>query len=634
MYTPVTTEAFATYGVIDNGAIAQPLQTPTGVVPQYGGLEVDTSSTAMQTLTDAVVYMNDYPYESADAYASRIIALTSLRDVFAAFGGAGVPTPAQVDARINADIKSLQALQNGDGGFSTWTRDGDPQPYISVEAAEALVLARLAGFAVSDSARDRALAYIRDIESKFPSYWDTPERHATSAYALHVRFEAGDRDAAKADALYRSDPALPLDTATRGCGRWWTIPPSAARSRRRSRIGPTKSRARRRSPRRTATSANLVLGSDRRTDGIVLDALITMQPGSDLIPKVVAGLIGNQVQGRWDNIQENGFILVALHRYFEKYETQTPSFVARAWLGDTFAAQHSFQGRSIDTQHTLVPMTDLDHNPNIVLQKDGTGRLYYRLGLQYAPSNFKLGALDEGFVVDRRYQAVNDPGDVRQDKDGVWHIKPGAMVRVKLTMEADTNHTNMALVDNLPAGLEAVNPALAASPRPPAQKPAAGARRPVSPCGTDRHGSTTRTCATIASRRSAPISTAGRTTTRTWHAPRRSATSSCLRPKPRRSTRPRCSDGRPATGSTSGDGYPIMRSAKARNRSIFSCSGCVSGSTVYGHRKPTITSVTPAILQPVHAVGRERIHRDHVDLEFAGPTEVGAHLVQLGEHRA
>ena len=106
-----------------------------------------------------------------------------------------------------------------------------------------------------------------------------------------------------------------------------------------------------------------MLGSDRRTDGIVLDALITMQPDSDLIPKVVAGLIGNQVKGRWDNIQENGFILVALQRYFAKYEAQTPAFVARVWLGDTFAAEHSFQGRSIDRQHTLVPMNDLGRRP-------------------------------------------------------------------------------------------------------------------------------------------------------------------------------------------------------------------------------------------------------------------------------
>jgi uncharacterized protein YfaS (alpha-2-macroglobulin family) len=141
--------------------------------------------------------------------------------------------------------------------------------------------------------------------------------------------------------------------------------------------------------------------------------------------------------------------------------------VARAWLGDTYAAEHSFQGRSIDTQHTLVPMTDLAGNPNIVLQKAGAGRLYYRLGLRYAPSSLKLDARDEGFVVDREYEAVNDPGDVRRDADGVWHIKAGAMVRVKLTMVADTNHTNMALVDSLPAGLEPLNPALAASPRPP-----------------------------------------------------------------------------------------------------------------------------------------------------------------------
>jgi len=466
VYTPVTTEAFATYGVVDNGAIAQPLQTPTGVVPQYGGLEIDTSSTAMQALTDAVVYLDDYPYESADAYASRIIALTSLRDVFAAFGGDGVPSPAQVDDRINADVKALAALQNGDGGFSTWTRDGDPQPYISVEAAEALVIAQQAGFAVPTGARDRALGYIHDIESKFPSYWDAQSRTAVSAYALHVRNEAGDRDGGKADALYRANPGLPLDALA-----WlWPVVDDPAVS---AEIGRTiANRANETPAAATFTAsyddgANLVLGSDRRTDGIVLDALITMEPESDLIPKVVTGLIGNQVKGRWDNVQENGFILVALHRYFAKYEAQTPSFVARAWLGDTYAAEHSFQGRSIDTQHTLVPMTDLAGNPNIVMQKAGAGRLYYRLGLRYAPSNLKLGPRDEGFVVDRVYEAVNDPGDVRRDADGVWHIKPGAMVRVKLTMVADTNHTNMALVDSLPAGLEALNPALAASPRPP-----------------------------------------------------------------------------------------------------------------------------------------------------------------------
>lgn len=469
VYTPVTTEAFATYGVVDNGVVAQPLLTPNGVVPQYGGLEIDTSSTAMQALTDAVVYLEDYPYESVDAYASRVIALTSLRGVFAAFGGPGVPSPAQVDARIRADVERIEQLQRSDGGFGVWDVAGDAQPYVTVQATEALVLARKAGFAVSSGTYDRALAYIRNIESHFPGYWGDQERRAVSAYALHVRDEAGDRDSTKAEALYRSDANLALDALA-----WlWPVVRDPAID---GAIGRTIANRVRDTPAgATFTSgyddgAYLVLASDRRTDGIVLDALITKQPQSDLIPKVVQGLIGNQVKGRWDNVQENGFILVALQRYFATYEAQTPDFVARVWLGDTFAADHPFQGRSTVTQQTLVPMTELANNPDIVLQKQGAGRLYYRLGLRYAPASLQVPALDEGFVVDRVYEAVNDPNDVRRDDAGVWRVKPGAMVRVKLTMVADSNHTNMALVDPLPAGLEAVNPALAASPKPPAER--------------------------------------------------------------------------------------------------------------------------------------------------------------------
>ena len=68
-----------------------------------------------------------------------------------------------------------------------------------------------------------------------------------------------------------------------------------------------------------------------------------------------------------------------------------------------------------------------------------------------------------GFVVQRVYEAVDDPEDVRQDADGAWHIKAGARVRVHLTMVADNRRYHVALVDPLPAGLEIVNPALAVS---------------------------------------------------------------------------------------------------------------------------------------------------------------------------
>ena len=168
-YSPVTTEAFATYGVVDDGAVAQPLLTPTGVVPGFGGLEIATSSTALQALTDAVVYLAEYPYESADAYASRIIALVALRDVFAAFDAVDAPTPAELDATVRTDIDALVELQGDDGAFSTWRRNGPVDPYATVQATHALVAAGQAGYPVPERALAMALQALADIDSRFPA---------------------------------------------------------------------------------------------------------------------------------------------------------------------------------------------------------------------------------------------------------------------------------------------------------------------------------------------------------------------------------------------------------------------------------------------------------------------------------
>src|SRR3546814_2166010 len=113
-------------------------------------------------------------------------------------------------------------------------------------------------------------------------------------------------------------------------------------------------------------------------------------------------------------------------------------------------------------------MGDVGCDSGRILQKSGASRLYYRLGLRYGPSDVRLEPRDEGFVVVRTYEAIDEPSDVVRNDDGSWTIAPGAMVRVRLSMVADSTRTNMALVDHLPAGLEAQNPALAASPRPPA----------------------------------------------------------------------------------------------------------------------------------------------------------------------
>ena len=169
VYTPATSEAFAVYGVVDDGAVAQPIAYPEGVFPQFGGLEMSTSSTALQALTDAVLYLSSYPYECSEQLASRILGLAALRDVLDAFDAEGLPSPAELEAGVNRDIATLQRLQNDDGGWPIWTRGFESVPYYSIHVAYALQMARAKGYDVPQEMIDRALDHLRNIESYYPA---------------------------------------------------------------------------------------------------------------------------------------------------------------------------------------------------------------------------------------------------------------------------------------------------------------------------------------------------------------------------------------------------------------------------------------------------------------------------------
>jgi hypothetical protein len=477
VYTPATSEAFATYGVVDEGAVAQPVLMPEGVFPQYGGLEINTSSTALQALTDALLYLVEYPFECSEQLASRILAVAALRDVLTAFEAEGLPEPAALQAQVAKDIERLQGMQNEDGSFPYWRKGEEDVPFNTIHAAHALVRAQAKGFDVPAAMLNNALSYLRVIEEHFPEWYSKETRWTISAYALYVRNLAGERDASKAQALLNEAGLEKLSMETIGW-LWPVISDANQLEAIRRHVGNRVVE--------TAGAANfttdyddqayLLLSSDRRTDAILLEAMMGDQPDSDLIPKIVNGLLANRVRGQWGSTQENVFVLLALDRYFNTYEAQTPDFVARLWLGDTYAGAFTYQGRTTERGEVTIPMSYVISETasaggmeNLVVSKEGVGRLYYRLGLRYAPSDLNLPALDMGFVITRRYEAVDDAEDVWQDADGTWHIKAGARVRVVLGMVASSRRYHVALVDRLPAGLEIVNPALAISQSAPAQ---------------------------------------------------------------------------------------------------------------------------------------------------------------------
>lgn len=470
VWTPATTEAFATYGEVDQGSIVQPVKAPPNVYPQFGGLEITTSSTELQALTDAVLYLTAYPFECSEQISSRVVSIAALKDVLGAFKAEGLPKPEEMVDAVKRDLKRLQSMQNSDGGFPFWQRGRESWPYLTVHVAHALQRAKEKDFDVPSEMLNNAHQYLKNIERYIPSWYSEDCRRAIIAYALYVRNRMGDRDTARARKLIAQAGGvdkLPLEAVG------WLLSVLTGDAASANEVAAIRRHLNNRVT-ETAGAANFVtsytdgayvlLHSARRCDGIILEALIADQPKSDLIPKIVRGLLAHRKAGHWANTQENAFVLLALDRYFHVYENVTPDFVARVWLGDVYAGEHEFRGRTTERSQIDVPMRYLAERPgpqNLILQKEGPGRLYYRLGMRYAPNDLKLEPADYGFTVQRMYEAIDDPADVRRDADGVWHIKAGARVRVKLTMVAESRRYHVALVDPMPAGLESLNPALA-----------------------------------------------------------------------------------------------------------------------------------------------------------------------------
>lgn len=473
VWTPATSEAFATYGTVDqNTAIFQPVKAPANIIPSFGGLEVTTSSTQLQELTDAYIYLANYPFACSEQLSSRMISTAALRDVLTAFKTKDMPKPGEIEREFKTDMKALASRQRYDGSFGLWTSESERYqwPYLTVHVVHAMALAKEKGYDVPEEAINRSKPYLKDIERY---YWfgDPKVRWTISSYALYVRAKLGDRDVAKAKKLLAA--ATVKEMPYEGLG--WLLSAfanDAAFAQEKADILTFLNNH----VTETASTANfvtdygddawLIMYSNRRADGVLLEALLKADPQNDVIPKLVRGLLDHRTKGAWANTQENVFILLALDKYFETYEKVTPDFVAKMWLGDTYAGEQKFKGRSVDSNVLNIPMSyllDQGGSADLILDKKGPGRLYYRIGMKYAPSNLKLDPADYGFTVLRSYEPVDKPDDVKQNPDGSWTFKTGARVRVRLTMVAESRRSHVALVDPLPAGLEILNPELAAT---------------------------------------------------------------------------------------------------------------------------------------------------------------------------
>jgi uncharacterized protein YfaS (alpha-2-macroglobulin family) len=201
----------------------------------------------------------------------------------------------------------------------------------------------------------------------------------------------------------------------------------------------------------------LYMTSDVRATAMTLAALVEVDPQSPWIEPLVAGLkSARTVEGAWRSTQENLWSLVALAAYGKRASHTDVTATVR--VGDKpLASKRLTAGQPLWTLRTRLADLSSDR---LEITTDHPAHLTARV----VEARVDPGAASSnGFTIARTYlDAAGHPAT---------SFKAGDLVTVQLDVTATDHHRWIALVDPLPAGLEAQNPKLASGGAPSATLP-------------------------------------------------------------------------------------------------------------------------------------------------------------------
>jgi uncharacterized protein YfaS (alpha-2-macroglobulin family) len=453
---PSVIESFAQYGELKQGVVSQHIELPQNVHPDWGGLEVSLAGTAIGQLDAALQSLVESHFDLTDTRVSRILGICSLRKQLSRVSRGAKPT-SELDTIVRRDLAALTeqlARERDDWGVHLTAA----HTWATVHRAHAVLLAKAQGFAVKDE-------LLRDVQARLgrlnPSGKVAQERWRAIAYAAFVMQKVDPKKSlARAELLLseaRELARLPLEAVG------WLLPVLSASGVHERDVAEcqrlidnafTQSAA-------ETHATQLIETQDDNTEAAVLWALLATEPNHPLVTKLAKGLLTDRKVNGWRSSQRTAMALMSLSRFAELREPVNTAVTARGWLDGRLALEGSALGLRSQPARTLIPFAQLKTlNPSaleLLLGKSGTGSLYYRVGLTYAPLEQRAVARDQGFAVLRTYEPIDEAADVKRTANGTWVIERGARVRVRTYLQTVAQRNYVALTDPLPAGLQFID---------------------------------------------------------------------------------------------------------------------------------------------------------------------------------
>jgi len=452
-------ETVAAYGEAKPQA-KEALEIPGAVVPGFGGMHVELSSTAMVGLSEGAEYLITYPYGCAEQRGSAAFALMLASDLGDAFKLQGIDAPT-AHKIAQTTLVELEKYQCGNGGFSYWAGECySSSPYLTSYLLHVFQRAQKLGYNVNESMVDRAYTYLDKSlatprptdESWYPGYT------AWQAFAVKVLVEGGRNEDSHITRLLTYADRMPV------FGLSYLADALIAKKEGGARLEEVH---------RRITNAILPEGgsahveelndpyllyfwnSNVRTTAIVLDTLVRNGADEQLVKQMVRWMMAVRKKGRWGNTQENAWAMEALVDYYRKYESEVPDFTGVVTVGKETLSKDVFKGRSTDakthdwTMPQLLAKAPAGTQLPVLFDRQGTGTLFYLMRLRYARSEVLHDPMDQGFAVERKYTTP-------EGTKSITSFKAGQMIKVTLKLRNTKERRFVAVTDPIPAGTEPI----------------------------------------------------------------------------------------------------------------------------------------------------------------------------------
>jgi alpha-2-macroglobulin len=436
------------------------INIPVSIMPDEGSVEVTAASTAMVGLSGGMSYLFTYPYGCLEQRASSVLPILLAGDLVDAF---------KFDVFKNQDYKliaqktidEIPRYQDYDGGFSYWKGDRPSSPFISAYAVYTLLEAQEHGYRVETRAYENGIQYLSRLLAggdKDPRE-SIEAQNCTRAFILYTLARAGKLNAPAMDKLYSERTSLPLFAKAyllRAYALKDAHSPMANELARDLvncvKIDPTGASF----EEPVENGLAEIFHSNVRTTAIILQALIEADKDAELGAKIVRRLMNVQHNGRWRSTQENLYVVSALASYFKKYEREEPQYHAQIALDGKKLLAELFAGRSLETfsERENISALPKGRDIKISISKEGDGRLYYGVRMNYTPKG-DTPPLNEGITV----QKTIEPYEVGSGPD----IRTGMLMKITVNVVADQDRHFVAVDDPVPAGFEVVSMTFATS---------------------------------------------------------------------------------------------------------------------------------------------------------------------------